>query len=140
LLAAFNTADGTVISSTHRQHRTIEFKKFLTKIDGQVPVELDVHPICDNYGTHKSPAIKKRLSTHPRFHVHYTPTYLSWINQVERWFAYLTGRPTAPQRPPKRSGPGERHPRLGQRMERQPETLRLDQDRRTDPRLTRTTC
>jgi transposase len=90
LLAAFNTADGTVISSTHRQHRTIEFKKFLTKIDGQVPVELDVHLICDNYGTHKSPAIKKWLSTHPRFHVHYTPTYFSWINQVERWFAYLT--------------------------------------------------
>ena len=90
LLAAFNIADGTVISSTHRQHRTIEFKKFLTKIDGQVPVELDVHLICDNYGTHKSPAIKKWLSTHPRFHVHYTPTYLSWINQVERWFAYLT--------------------------------------------------
>ena len=84
LLAAFNTADGTVISSTHRQHRTIEFKKFLTKIDGQVPVELDVHLICDNYGTHKSPAIKKWLSTHPRFHVHYTPTYFSWINQVER--------------------------------------------------------
>src|SRR5256885_2394513 len=83
---AFNTADGTVISSTHRQHRTIEFKKF----HGQVPVELDVHLICDNYGTHKSPAIKKWLSTHPRFHVHYTPTYLSWINQVERWFAYLT--------------------------------------------------
>ena len=90
LLAAFNTADGTVISSTHRQHRTIEFKKFLTKIDGQVPVELNVHLICDNYGTHKSPAIKKWLSTHPRFHVHYTPTYFSWINQVERWFAYLT--------------------------------------------------
>jgi hypothetical protein len=59
-----------VISSTHRRHRTIEFKKFLTKIDGQVPVELDVHLICDNYGTHKSPAIKKWLSTHPRFHVH----------------------------------------------------------------------
>jgi transposase/transcriptional regulator with XRE-family HTH domain len=90
LFAAFNTADGTVISSLHRRHRTIEFKKFLTKIDGEVPSELDVHLVCDNYGTHKSPAIKKWLAGHPRFHLHHTPTYSSWLNQVERWFAYLT--------------------------------------------------
>ena len=90
LFAAFNTADGTVISSLHRRHRTIEFKKFLTKINTEVPDHLDVHLICDNYGTHKSPAIKKWVDAHPRFHLHYTPTYSSWINQVERWFAYLT--------------------------------------------------
>jgi transposase len=90
LFAAFNTADGTVISSLHRRHRTIEFKKFLTKIDSLVPDELDVHMICGNYGTHKSPAIRRRLEQHPRFHVHYTPTCSSWVNQVERWFAYLT--------------------------------------------------
>jgi transposase/transcriptional regulator with XRE-family HTH domain len=90
LFAAFNTADGTVISSLHRRHRTIEFKKFLTKIDDQVPDDLDVHLVCDNYGTHKSPAIKKWLAAHPRFHMHHTPTYSSWLNQVERWFAYLT--------------------------------------------------
>ncbi len=90
LFAAFNTADGTVISSTHRRHRTIEFKKFLTKIDGEVPEHLDVHLVCDNYGTHKSPAIVRWLEQHPRFQMHYTPTYSSWINQVERWFAYLT--------------------------------------------------
>jgi transposase len=90
LFAAFNTLDGTVISSLHRRHRTIEFKKFLTKIDREVPDHLDVHLVCDNYGTHKSPAIKKWLAAHPRFHAHYTPTYASWINQVERWFAYLT--------------------------------------------------
>src|SRR3954452_22062684 len=62
LFAAFNTADGTVISSLHRRHRTIEFKKFLTKIDNQVPEDLDVHLVCDNYGSHKSPAIKKWLT------------------------------------------------------------------------------
>ena len=90
LFAAFNTADGTVISSLHRRHRTIEFKKFLTKIDNEVPDDLDVHLVCDNYGTHKSPAIKKWLASHPRFHMHHTPTYSSWLNQVERWFAYLT--------------------------------------------------
>jgi transposase/transcriptional regulator with XRE-family HTH domain len=90
LFAAFNTSDGTVISSLHRRHRTIEFKKFLTKIDAHVPADVDVHLICDNYGTHKSPAIKKWLAGHPRFHMHHTPTYSSWLNQVERWFAYLT--------------------------------------------------
>jgi transposase len=90
LFAAFNTADGTVISSLHRRHRTVEFKKFLAKIDNEVPDHLDVHLVCDNYGTHKSPGIVKWLATHPRFHMHYTPTYSSWINQVERWFAYLT--------------------------------------------------
>ena len=74
----------------HRRHRTIEFRKFLTKIDTEVPAELDVHLVCDNYGTHKSPAIRTWLAAHPRFHVHYTPTYSSWLNQVERWFAYLT--------------------------------------------------
>jgi transposase/transcriptional regulator with XRE-family HTH domain len=90
LFAAFDIADGTVIASTHRRHRALEFKKFLTKIDSQVPDHLDVHLVCDNYGTHKSPAIVRWLDAHPRFHMHYTPTYSSWINQVERWFAYLT--------------------------------------------------
>ena len=90
LFAAFNTADGSVISSLHRRHRTIEFKKFLQKIDSQVPEHLDVHLVCDNYGTHKSPAIRRWLESHPRFHMHHTPTYSSCFNQVERWFAYLT--------------------------------------------------
>lgn len=90
LFAAFNTADGTVISSLHRRHRAVEFKKFLQRIDRQVPEQLDVHLICDNYGTHKSPAIRRWLDAHPRFYMHHTPTYASSINQVERWFAYLT--------------------------------------------------
>ncbi len=90
LFAALNVADGTVISSLHRRHRAIEFKKFLTKIDAEVPDHLDVHLICDNYGTHKSPSVVKWLKGHPRFHIHFTPTYSSWINQVERLFAYVT--------------------------------------------------
>ena len=90
LFAAFNTADGTVISSIHRRHRAIEFKKFLTKIDTEVPDGLEVHLVCDNYSTHKSPSIVKWLEAHPRFHMHFTPTYSSWINQVERFFAYVT--------------------------------------------------
>src|SRR5215213_6571827 len=90
LFAAFNTADGTVISSLHRRHRAIEFRTFLTKIDTEVPGDLQVHLVCDNYGTHKSPTITRWLAAHPRFHMHFTPTYSSWINQVERFFAYVT--------------------------------------------------
>src|SRR4029077_12397836 len=88
--AAFDTATGEVISSLHRRHRAVEFKKFLAKIDKEVPEHLDIHLICDNYGTHKTPAIKAWLERHPRFHMHFTPTGSSWINQVERWFGFLT--------------------------------------------------
>ena len=90
LFAAFNIADGTVISELHRQHRAIEFKKFLATIDKTIPADLDVHLICDNYGTHKTPAVRAWLARHPRFHLHFTPTGSSWINQVERWFGFLT--------------------------------------------------
>ena len=90
LFAAFNIADGTVISELHRRHRHQEFLKFLRKIDKSVPAGLDVHLVCDNYGTHKTPEIQDWLARHPRFHVHFTPTGSSWINQVERWFGYLT--------------------------------------------------
>jgi transposase len=90
LFAAMNVADGTVIAATHRRHRAIEFRKFLARIDAQVPADLDVHLICDNYSTHKHPIIARWLAAHPRFHMHFTPTYSSWINQVERLFAYVT--------------------------------------------------
>jgi len=90
LFAAFDIADGTVIGELHRQHRASEFKKFLATIDKTVPARLDVHLICDNYGTHKTPASKAWLGRHPRFHMHFTPTGSSWINQVERWFGFLT--------------------------------------------------
>ena len=66
------------------------FRKFLVAIDKAVPAELDVHLICDNLATHKTPAIRDWLARHPRFHLHFTPTGSSWINQVERWFGLLT--------------------------------------------------
>ena len=90
LFAALDVATGQVYGSIHRRHRAAEFRKFLTKLDVQIPAELDVHLICDNYATHKTPAITTWLATHPRFHMHFTPTYSSWLNQVERWFALLT--------------------------------------------------
>ena len=90
LFAAFNTTDGTVITSTPPRHRSIEFRKFLNKINALVPDELHVHLVCDNDSTHKSPAITKWLEAHPCSTMHFTPTYSSWINQVERFFAYVT--------------------------------------------------
>ena len=92
LFAAFNIADGTVISQLHRRHRATEFKKFLIAIDKAVTAELEVHLVADNYGTHKTPEIQAWLTRHPRFHVHFTPTGSSWINQVERWFGLLTDK------------------------------------------------
>jgi transposase len=90
LFAAFNIADGTVIGELHRRHRASEYRKFLAAIDKAVPAELDVHIVCDNLATHKTALIHDWLARHPRFHVHFTPTGSSWINQVERWFGYLT--------------------------------------------------
>jgi transposase len=90
LFAAFNIADGTVISQLHRRHRHQEFLQFLKTIDKNVPADLDVHVICDNYATHKTPGVQAWLARHPRFHMHFTPTGSSWINQVERWFGFLT--------------------------------------------------
>jgi transposase len=92
LFAAFNIADGTVISELHRRHRAIEFRKFLTAIDKAVPAALDVHLVCDNYATHKTPEIRTWFGRHPRFHAHFTPTSSSWMNQVERWFGLLTDK------------------------------------------------
>jgi transposase len=90
LYAALEVASGKVISQMTPRHRAIEFKRFLARIDQAVPGELDVHLIVDNSSTHKTPAIQRWLLAHPRFHVHFTPTYSSWLNLVERWFAELT--------------------------------------------------
>jgi transposase len=92
LFAALDVASGKVISSMHRRHRHQEFLKFLRTIDRTVPAELDVHLICDNYATHNTPVIKTWFLRHPRFQLHFTPTYSSWLNLVERWFAELTNR------------------------------------------------
>jgi len=90
LFAALDIATGEVIGRLHRRHRSQEFLKFLKTIDERVPDDLDVHLVMDNYGTHKTPAVRKWFVRHPRFHVHFTPTSASWLNQVERWFATLT--------------------------------------------------
>ena len=90
LFAALDIATGEVIGECHRRHRSKEFKKFLTTIDSVVPAQLDVHLVLDNASTHKTPAIRNWFAKRPRFHLHFTPTSASWMNQVERWFAELT--------------------------------------------------
>ena len=92
LFAALDLATGNVIGELHRRHRSKEFLAFLRTIDTNVPAELSVHLVMDNYGTHKTPSVKGWLARHPRFHVHFTPTSSSWLNLVERWFALLSER------------------------------------------------
>lgn len=90
LFAALNVKTGQVLGEMHRRHRAVDFRQFLDRIEASVPADLEVHIIMDNYGTHKSALIRRWFAKRPRFHVHFTPTYASWINQVERWFAALT--------------------------------------------------
>jgi transposase len=92
LFAALELKTNQVIGQLHRRHRSLEFRKFLDTIESQVPAGLDVHLIVDNYATHKTAIIRKWFAKRPRFHVHFTPTYGSWINLVERWFAELTNK------------------------------------------------
>jgi transposase len=104
LFAAFNIATGVVIAKTYKSHRAKEWIKFLEEIDKQVPRlaepdepggephVLQVHIVAGNYATHKTPAVQEWLAKHPRFHIHFTPTSSSWLNQVERWFGLLSGK------------------------------------------------
>jgi transposase len=92
LYAALDVASGKVIADMTERHRADEFRRFLNLINRSVPAELDVHVIVDNSSTHKTPGIHRWLVRHPRFHLHFTPTYSSWLNLVERWFAELTNK------------------------------------------------
>jgi transposase len=90
LFAALNVATGEVLGQLRRRHRAREFLDFLRAIEQVVPPSLEAHLVLDNSSTHKTPAVKRWLLRHPRFHLHFTPTSASWINQVERWFALIT--------------------------------------------------
>jgi transposase len=92
LFAALELKTSQVIAQLKHRHRSVEFRQFLDAIEAQVSVDLDVHIILDNYGTHKTAMIRKWFAKRPRFHVHFTPTYGSWLNLVERWFAELTNK------------------------------------------------
>jgi transposase len=92
LFAALDIATGHVIGKCYPRHRATEFRKFLDEIEANVPADLDVHLVMDNYATHKTPLIRNWLARRPRWHVHLTPTSSSWLNQVERFFAVLTDK------------------------------------------------
>jgi transposase len=90
LFAALNVLEGTVIGECQPRHRHQEFLRFLGRIDQSINSGLEIHLVLDNYGTHKHPEVKKWLAERPRYHVHFTPTSSSWLNQIERWFAEIT--------------------------------------------------
>ena len=90
LFAALNVLEGTVIGECQARHRHQEFLRFLDRIDDSIEPAVDVHLVLDNYSTHKHPEVKKWLATRPRYHLHFTPTSSSWLNQIERWFAEIT--------------------------------------------------
>jgi transposase len=92
LFAALNVATGGILGKCYGKHRSVEFLKFLDLVDAGVPKDLDVHVVMDNYGTHKTKTVQTWFLERPHYHVHFTPTYSSWLNQVERWFAILTQR------------------------------------------------
>src|SRR6202163_1555646 len=130
LFAALEVASGKVHGRCYRRHRHAEFIVFLESLAKRYP-KLELHLICDNYGTHKHPAVKQWLAAHPRFHLHFTPTSASWLNLVERWFGLITAQ--AIRRGSFDSvalGAGH-HPLSGQ-LERKCQTLPLDQIRPSD--------
>ena len=92
LFAALDIASGQVLTRCKPRHRHQEFLGFLNHIDANVPPDLDIHLIVDNYATHKHEKVRRWLAARPRYHLHYTPTYSSWLNQVEIWFNIITQR------------------------------------------------
>jgi transposase len=122
LFAAFDIASGSVLAQCKRRHRHQEYLSFLRHIDQNVPADLDLHLICDNYATHKHPKVRAWLARRPRFHLHFTPTYASWLNQVERWFALITQKAI-------RRGSFKSVPDLVQKIDRYVQTYNNDKAR-----------
>ena len=96
-LLPLDIANGRVFTQCKARHRHQEFLSFLRHIDAAVPPRLDVHLVVDNYATHKHATVKAWLARRPRYHIHYVPTYGSWLNQVERWFGLITQRAISPR-------------------------------------------
>ena len=138
LFAALDVATGKVIGQCFPRHRASEFRKFLDEIEANVPKDLDVHLIMDNYATHKTPLIRAWFAKRPRWHVHLTPTSSSWLNQVERFFGQLTDKKI--RRGIHRSVAGLQADidGLHRSAQRRSNALPLDQVRRRHPRVHRT--
>ena len=134
LYAALDITTGKVIGSLHSRHRAIEFKKFLQTLDREVPPELEVHLVLDNASTHKTPVIKRWLLAHPRFVLHFHP-HLELLAEPGRAMVLRAHHQKAQaRRPHLRPPPQHRHQTMDRHLEQRPQTLRLDQNRRPDPR------
>jgi len=92
LFAALDIATGQVLTSCKNRHRHQEYLQFLKQVDANVPSDLGIHLVVDNYATHKHPRVQRWLRRHPRFHVHFIPTSSSWLNLIERWFREITDK------------------------------------------------
>jgi transposase len=140
LFAALDVKTSHVITQSHRRHRSVEFRRFLDAVEAQVPRDDAVHLILDTYGTHKTPIIWKWLAKRPRFYVHFTPTYGSWLNLVGAVVLRADDAAIAPRRPPERRPTRSRDHGLHRRPSCRSEAVRLDQDRRRDPGQHRPLC
>ena len=123
LFAALNVLTGMVIGQCLPRHRHREFLKFLRTIDREVPKGLQIHLILDNYATHRHADVQRWLDAHPRFHLHFTPTSSSWLNQVERWFRELTDKALRRGAFGLGARPDRRDPGLHRRPQQRPQTL-----------------
>ena len=134
LFAALDIATGQVFGQCRKRHRHEEFLSFLRLIDREVPAELDIHLVLDNYATHKHAKVKRWLAARPRFHLHFTPTSASWLNQVERWFGLLSQR--AIKRGSFRSVADlvNKYPSVHRRSQYLRHAVRLGRHRAVDPR------
>lgn len=137
LFAAFDPAAGTVIGQLHRRHRHQEFLTFLKVIDANTPTDMDLHLVLDNYAAHKTPTVHRWLAAHPCFHLHVTPTSVSWLNLVERWCAELTNRKLRRSSHRSLADPRNRRTAVDRGMEHRPETVRLGPNRRRSPQQPR---
>ena len=139
LFAALDIATGRVITQCKKRHRHQEFLTFLRHIDANVPEALDIHLIADNYATHKHPRVRAWLARRPRYHIHYTPTYASWLNQVERWFGIITQMAIRRELVLQRQGTREQDRPLRRALQRQGYPLHVDRNRRINTHQTPTT-
>jgi transposase len=138
LFAALNVLNGAILASCKPRHRHQEFLSFLREIDKAVPQELDVHCIVDNYASHKHPKVRAWLAQRPRWHMHFIPTYSSWLNQVERFFAIITRtRRSAARLIQKRQGVDKEDRQLRHLIQREMQAVHLDRHSGFDHRKTR---
>jgi putative transposase len=137
LFAALNVMNGQVLAQCRPRHRHQEFLAFLRSIDKAVPPELDVHCIADNYASHKHPKVRAWLAERPRWHMHFVPTYSSWLNQVERFFSIITTRAIRRGSFDSVKEPDRQDRQIRRQLQPLLQAIHLDGNRRLHPRKTR---